>query len=89
MTNFKNKLKELRKENNITQKELAKFLNVRNTTISAWEVGDNEPDLTTLVKIAKYFYVTTDYLLGIENEDGTHKTYKEEFEYKNIIYKKN
>lgn len=82
---FAKRLKELRKENGLLQKDLASVFNVRNTTISAWEVGDNEPDLTTLVNIAKYFGVTTDYLLGIENEDGTKE--QEEIEYQAIKYK--
>lgn len=63
MTNFKEKLKELRKETETTQKELAEFLNVRNTTVSAWEVGASEPDLTTILKIAEFFNVTLDELL--------------------------
>ena len=40
---------------------------VTNQTISLWETGQREPDFDTLVKIAKYFNVTTDYLLGIED----------------------
>lgn len=70
MTVFGQKLKELRKEKKMKQKELAQILNVRNTTVSAWEVGDNEPDLATLIRIAKFFNVTTDYLLGLEDEAG-------------------
>lgn len=64
---FKERLKEIRTENNVKQVELANFLGVRNTTVSAWETGDNEPDLTTVVKIARYFHVTTDYLLGMDD----------------------
>lgn len=65
---FGERLKELRKENNMLQKDLAKLLNVHNTTVSAWETGDNEPDLKTLAQIAKIFAVTTDYLLGLTDE---------------------
>lgn len=39
---FKERLKEIRTENNVKQVELANFLGVRNTTVSAWETGDNE-----------------------------------------------
>jgi transcriptional regulator with XRE-family HTH domain len=42
--------------------------------IHYWIKNKAEPDLETLKKIALYFNVTTDYLLGLENEDGT-KTY--------------
>lgn len=63
---FKDRLKEIRTENNVKQVELANFLGVRNTTVSAWETGDNEPDLTTVVRIARFFNVTTDYLLDAD-----------------------
>ena len=65
---FGNKLKEIRTNSNVKQIELANYLGVRNTTISAWETGDNEPDLTTVVKIANFFHVTTDYLLDNVND---------------------
>lgn len=59
-------LKELRCEQGISQRELGKRLGVCNQTVSFWEGGQREPDLDFLVKIAEYFEVTTDYLLGIE-----------------------
>lgn len=61
---FKKRLKELRLEKNITQEELADFLNVSKSTISLYENGVREPDLKLLVSIADYFNVSTDYLLG-------------------------
>ena len=60
-------IKELRLEEGISQLELGKRLNVCNQTVSFWECGRREPDLDTLIEIAKYFQVTTDFLLG--NED--------------------
>lgn len=59
-------IKELRLEEGISQRELGKRLNVCNQTVSFWEGGQREPDLDTLIKIANYFQVTTDFLLGIE-----------------------
>jgi transcriptional regulator with XRE-family HTH domain len=61
---FGNILKELRLEKNISQRKLGQDLGVVNQTISFWESGSREPDLDTLVKIAQYFNVTIDYLLG-------------------------
>ena len=61
--NFGARLKELRKENGLRQQDLAQMLNVHNTTVSAWETGDNEPDFKTLIKIATIFGVSTDFLL--------------------------
>jgi transcriptional regulator with XRE-family HTH domain len=60
------KIKELRTEEGISQKELGQRLGFCNQTISFWESGEREPDMDTLVKLAKYFNVTTDYLLGCE-----------------------
>lgn len=60
-------IKELRLEEGISQRELGNRLNVCNQTVSFWESGQREPDLDTLLKIAKYFQVSTDFLLG--NED--------------------
>jgi transcriptional regulator with XRE-family HTH domain len=57
-------IKELRLEEGISQRELGKRLNVCNQTVSFWEGGQREPDLDTLLKIARYFQVTTDFLLG-------------------------
>lgn len=60
-------IKELRLEEGISQRELGERMNVCNQSISFWENGQREPDLDTLIKIAKYFQVSTDFLLG--NED--------------------
>lgn len=57
-------LAELRSEKGIYQKELALYLNVSIGTISNYEKGVHYPDLETLCKLADYFGVTTDYLLG-------------------------
>jgi transcriptional regulator with XRE-family HTH domain len=46
------------------QAELAKDLKIAQSTLSYWERGDFEPDNTSLVNLAEYFNVTTDYLLG-------------------------
>ncbi len=60
-------LKLLRCDKDISQRTLSEEFGVTNQTISLWETGQREPDFDTLVKIAKYFNVTTDYLLGIED----------------------
>lgn len=66
---FGDRLKELRKEKKITQPELANMLGVTFSTVSAWEVGKAQPSYDILVKLAQYFGVTTDYLLGLNQED--------------------
>lgn len=54
----------LRKEKEVGQKELAVLLNMSVATISNYEKGVHSPDLSTVCKLADYFQVTTDYLLG-------------------------
>ena len=65
-----NNLKALRTQKGIYQKDIASFLNVAVSTYSYWEQGKFEPDGETLKKLADYFNVSVDYLLGRE----THTT---------------
>lgn len=58
------KLKELRIERGIQQKDLAALLGIGANTLSQYENGKREPDNNTLVQLADYFGVSTDYLLG-------------------------
>lgn len=57
----------LREEANIRQTELAKSLGLGRTTISNYENNYSSPDLETLIQIANFFHVSTDYLLGISS----------------------
>lgn len=61
---FPTRLRELRKRKNLTQKELAKILQVSQQTIGSWEVGRAEPNTEVINSIADFFNVTGDYLLG-------------------------
>ena len=67
---FCNRIKELRKEFGLTQAELAKILETNNSSICDWERGRSQPDLTSLCKLACFFDVSADYLLGLEDEAG-------------------
>lgn len=60
-------LAKLRKEKGILQKEVATYLNVTVATISNYEKGVHSPDYETLVKLADFFDVSTDYLLQRTN----------------------
>lgn len=71
MENFAEKLKRLRIEKGITQKEAAITLKVSETGYAGYEQGYREPDFDMLIKICKLFETSSDYLLGLENEDGT------------------
>lgn len=61
---FKNRLVYLRKELHLTQEELSEKLGISRTALSAWEVGRNEPSYSDTIRLANFFNVSTDYLLG-------------------------
>ncbi|WP_020620227.1 helix-turn-helix domain-containing protein [Paenibacillus daejeonensis] len=63
------RIRELRKARNMTQKQLAAILNSAKSTISQYENNINEPDLETVMKIADCFGVTVDSLLGRDRSD--------------------
>ena len=63
------KIKSLREQNKKTQEDLAKYLGVAPQTVYKYEKGINEPDLSTTQKIADYFGITVDELLGRIDDD--------------------
>ncbi len=69
MVDFGIRLKELRKEKNLTQKQLATRIGVKNSIISFYEMGDRNPTPEIIIELAKVFHVTTDYLMGVEKEE--------------------
>ena len=58
------KLKDYRKSKDITQEEMSKILNLGSTTYKNYENNITEPNIATLVKLADYFHVTIDELVG-------------------------
>lgn len=64
-------IKELRKQNHITAKQLAEALNVAESAVSLYENGKRAPDFGTLSRIADFFGVSTDYLLGREEQQNS------------------
>lgn len=58
------RIKFLRKQHNLTQKELSEKLYKSESTVRMWELGKSEPDLDTLNKLSAIFNVSTDYLVG-------------------------
>jgi transcriptional regulator with XRE-family HTH domain len=64
------KLKELRSKKNVSQQEVAKYLNVDRSTYGKYETGDSSPDYEKLLKLASYFNTTTDYLLGYDDNSN-------------------
>ena len=71
-----NRLKDLREDNDLFQKDVAKILNMSQTGYSKYETGTNDIPTSILIKLALFYETSTDYILGLTNE-------------KNILYKRN
>ena len=69
MVEFGNKLRQLRKEKNLSQKQLAALIGVKNSIISFYELGDRVPSPAVIKKLAVALHVSSDYLLGIEKNE--------------------
>ncbi len=59
------RLKDLREDSDTKQKELADYLNIKQNTYSQYENGQRQIPIDLLIMLAKYYDVTTDYILGI------------------------
>lgn len=58
------KLRELRKEKNVKQEDIANYLGITKQSYSRYELGIAEPNITTLKKLADYFHISVDYIIG-------------------------
>ena len=62
-------IKLLREASHLTQTELAKKLNITRSSVNAWEMGISVPSTTYLIELALLFHVSTDFLLGLEQNN--------------------
>lgn len=74
MSVFSENFKEQLKLNKISQRDLAKHLNVTPSTLNGWVNGTRQPDFDMVKKIAIYLNVTTDFLLGHEKKEPAELT---------------
>ena len=72
MASLATRLRELRTKKDIGQKEVGAFLGVSDSSIRKYESGERTPDPDSLTKLAQYFAVTTDYLLGVSDDPRPH-----------------
>lgn len=70
MINVAQALKEQREKVQISQSELAKMTKIKQQNISRWENGVNIPNIYDCIKLAVYYGISLDLLVGLENEDG-------------------
>ena len=67
MPTYHDRLKELRKKENVTQKQLSELLNITTRNYQRYETGEVDPPTSKTVFLANYFQVSTDYLLGLSD----------------------
>lgn len=60
-------IEKLRKDNEMTQVDLANRLGISRSAVNAWEMGISKPHINNIIELAKIFYVTTDYLLMVDD----------------------
>ena len=71
-------LRYLRGYNAVTQREIADALCINRSTYAYYELGETQPSLLMLVRLAKLYDVTTDYLLGIQPEEKQPTSFEQE-----------
>lgn len=81
---FINRFNELCREKNVTRYKLSTDLQIGNSTIYGWEKGQ-QPTADKLIKLADYFEVSTDYLLGRSNDVGVIETNANLTEFQNKL----
>lgn len=64
------RLLDLRKEKNMSQRQMAKFFNVTQGTYNNWEQGNTQPSIEQLIELARFFSVSVDYLIGNSDDEG-------------------
>ena len=62
------RMRDLREDNDKTQQEIAEILNTSQTMYARYERGANELPIRHLIRLAEYYRLSTDYLLGLTNE---------------------
>ncbi|MHB1485152.1 MAG: helix-turn-helix domain-containing protein [Saccharofermentanales bacterium] len=74
------KIKELRRKNDMTQEMLADYLSVSYQSVSKWETGITSPDLSLIVPLSRLFKVSTDELFGVDGENGRRAEFNAAYE---------
>ena len=67
------RIRDLREDNDITQKEIADYLHIKQNTYSQYETGKKQLSIDILIALAKYYKTSTDYILGLTDEIKPYK----------------
>lgn len=65
---YSERIKKLRNEKELSQTELGNYLGVSASAVYKWENGKSQPDINSIIKMSKLFGVTTDFIIGADNE---------------------
>ena len=68
------RIRDLREDRDLTQKELAEYLHIKQNTYSQYENGQRQLPIDVLIALAKFYQTSTDYLLGLTEERRPYKT---------------
>lgn len=85
---FNHRLKTLREKKGLSQSEVAKRMGIARTTYSGYELGTREPDQNTLKKLAKFFDVSVDFLVGNTDDPTPPDEIDEEVDIRELIRNK-
>jgi transcriptional regulator with XRE-family HTH domain len=72
MTGFRDRLRDLRKSRELTQKQLATNLGTHVRVVQQYELGKRKPNYDAIINVARYFNVSADWLLGIGSDPTIH-----------------
>ena len=67
------RIKDLREDNDLTQKRIAEYLHIKQNTYSQYENGQRQIPIDALIALAKFYNTSTDYILGLTSEKTPYK----------------
>jgi len=79
VSNMYNRIRELRLENNLSQEKVANLLNMSQTGYSKYETGENDIPTKVLIKLAKFYRTSIDYLLDLTDTKNAYPRKKKRF----------
>ena len=91
MSKLGERLNKLRQEQGLTQQELADLFHISNSTISSYETGNRIPDVDFLLKLSKFYNISSDYIIGLSDSrlplDIMNSTVVDQVSYQSVIEK--
>lgn len=91
MSKLGERLNKLRQERGLTQQELADLFHISNSTISSYETGNRIPDVEFLLKLSKFYNISSDYIIGLSDSrlplDIMNSIVADQVSYQNVIEK--